>query len=335
MLHLRISVPTSLTDNVVESLSAEPTVSSLALSRGASIKPVGDVVTADITREYANGVLARLRDLGVAREGTLHIDHVPTWLSQAGLDAEARAPGSAADAVVWPEVGARAYSESELNGTYLIFMVMATLIAGIAIVLDSQILVIGAMVLGPEFGPIAALGLALVLRRRALLGLAARTLAVGFVVAIAVTALAALAARAVGWIDQSTIAAARPATEFIYHPDQWSFIVAVLAAVAGVLSLTSGRLGGLSGVFISVTTIPAAGNIALGLALWAPDEILGSAAQLGINLVAMTLAGWLTLAIQELLVGRWSATSHPLKDDQRHRRRADMLAMWGRKDVSR
>ena len=39
-------------------------------------------------------------------------------------------------------------------------MTLATLIASIAIVLDSQILVIGAMVLGPEFIPIAALGVA-------------------------------------------------------------------------------------------------------------------------------------------------------------------------------
>ena len=48
-----------------------------------------------------------------------------------------------------------------VNWTYLTFMSLATLIASIAIVLDSQVLVIGAMVLGPEFVPIAALGLAL------------------------------------------------------------------------------------------------------------------------------------------------------------------------------
>ena len=57
---------------------------------------------------------------------------------------------------------------------------LATLIAGIAIVLDSQILVIGAMVLGPEFGPIAAIGVALVRRRPHLLVFAARTLVLGF-----------------------------------------------------------------------------------------------------------------------------------------------------------
>lgn len=326
MLHLRMSIPAHLTDDVVGVLSSEPTVSSLSTVRGASLLPDGDLVYADITREHANGVILRLRELGVPHLGTLHIDPVPTWLSRAGLDAEERAPGAAADAVVWPEVGARAYADSELNGTYLLFIVLATMIAAIAIVLDSQILVIGSMVLGPEFGPIAALGLALVLRRRALFGLALRTLVVGFVVAIATTSLAALAARAAGWITPAVLTAARPATGFIYRPDKWTFVVAVLAAVAGVISLTSGRSGGLVGVFISVTTIPAAGNIALGLALWSPSEIVASATQLGINLASMTIAGWVTLAVQELFAGRW--TSQRLRDDLRRRRRADMLQHW-------
>ena len=72
-----------------------------------------------------------------------------TWISRAGFEAEQGTPGSSADAVVWAEVTQRAYEESELNWTYLTFMTLATLIASIAIVLDSQILVIGAMVLGP------------------------------------------------------------------------------------------------------------------------------------------------------------------------------------------
>jgi acyl-[acyl carrier protein]--UDP-N-acetylglucosamine O-acyltransferase len=54
----------------------------------------------------------------------------------------------------------------------------------------------------------------------------------------------------------------RPDTAFIYTPDRWSFLVAIIAGAAGVLSLTSDRVGGLSGVFISVTTVPAAGNVA-------------------------------------------------------------------------
>ena len=155
---------------------------------------------ADVAREAANDIVDRLRDSRRAPRGH-HPHRTGVDLDLvAGLRGRAADPGSSADAVVWAEVTQRAYEESELNWTYLSFMTLATLIAGIAIVLDSQILVIGAMVLGPEFGAIAALGVALVRRRRRPARLAARTLIIGFLVAIAVTALAALAARALGWI---------------------------------------------------------------------------------------------------------------------------------------
>ena len=44
-------------------------------------------------------------------------------------------------------------------------MVLAALIAGAGIVTDSQILIIGAMVVGPEFGPLAGFCVAVVQRR--------------------------------------------------------------------------------------------------------------------------------------------------------------------------
>ncbi len=61
------------------------------------------------------------------------------------------------------------------------------------------------------------------------------------------------------------------------------------------------------GVLISVTTVPAAGNLALGLAVWEPDEITGSLAQLGANIGGMILAGTLFLALQRRI---WTA-AHP------------------------
>ena len=262
---------------------------------------------AEIPREAANEIVDQLRELGVHREGSVHLEPVRTWISRSGFDAERRTPGSSADAVVWADVTQKAYEESELNWTYLSFMTMATVIAAIAIVLDSQILVIGAMVLGPEFVAVAALGLGLVRRRFSLCFLAARTLIVGFLAAIAVTALAALAARGLGWVHAGDITGSRPETAFIYTPDKWSFIVAVIAAAAGVLSLTSAKVGGLSGVFISVTTVPAAGNVALGLAFGVGHEIWGSTLQLVVNLSGMAVAGWLTLAIQEAVWARMSA----------------------------
>lgn len=312
MQHLRITTPAHLTEEVVAAFTDDPAVSHLAVLRGASVAPEGDIVLADVAREATNEIIDRLVGLGVSESGTIHVEPVTTWVSRAGFDAERHTPGSSADAVVWADVTQRAYEEAELNWTYLSFMTLATLLASIAIVVDSQVLVIGAMVLGPEFVPIAALGLALVRRRSTLFTLAARTLLVGFAVAIAIATVAALAGRALGWIVTEDVIGPRPGTDFIYSPDKWSFIVALIAAAAGVLSLTSAKVGGLSGVFISVTTVPAAGNVALGIAFGAWGEVWGSAVQLGLNISGMAVAGWATLALQHLVWNRMA----------RHRQRA-------------
>ena len=307
MLHLRITAPSDLTEKVLQVFADDPAVSNLAVLREASLRPPGDVVLADVAREAANEIIDQLTTLGLPKVGTVHVEPVTTWISEAGLAAEQRTPGSSADSVIWADVTQRAYQESELNWTYLSFMTLATLLAGIAIVVDSQILVIGAMVLGPEFVAIAALGLSLVRRRPALGLFAARTLLLGFAIAIGITTLAALAGRALGWITIEDITGPRPGTDFIYSPDKWSFIVAVIAAAAGVLSLTSAKVGGLSGVFISVTTVPAAGNVALGIAFGASQEIWGSTLQLLLNLTGMAVAGWATLAFQQAVWSRMSA----------------------------
>lgn len=113
-----------------------------------------------------------------------------------------------------------------------------------------------------------------------------------------------MAARALGWVAVEDVTGDRPRTDFIYSPDKWSFIVALIAAAAVVLSLTSAKVGGLSGAFISVTTIPAAGNVALGAAFGAMSEVRGSVLQLLLNISGMVVAGWLTLALQQFVWDR-------------------------------
>jgi len=148
---------------------------------------------------------------------------------------------------------------------------------------------------------VAALAVGIALGKWGLTASSLALLVKGFLLAIALTMVAALLARAVGWIDITDVAAARPLTGFVWRPDKWSAVVAVLAGCAGVLSQTAGRSNALVGVFISVTTVPAAGDLALSLAVWAPHQISGSLAQLGINLAGMTVAGIATLLVQRQL----------------------------------
>ena len=91
-------------------------------------------------------------------------------------------------------------------------------------------------------------------------------LAVGFPLAIVATAVMTWLLRWAGPAPETVEATDRPATYFISHPDTFSVLVAVLAGVAGVLSLTTAKSGALIGVLISVTTIPAAANVGVASA---------------------------------------------------------------------
>jgi uncharacterized hydrophobic protein (TIGR00271 family) len=298
---VRVTCPAAMTDGVMAVLGSDDTASSLVVLRGAAIVPAGDVVEADLPREAINAAVDALRALGVPAVGTIQLLPVTTWISRTGLAAEEKAPGRSTDAVVWAEVTQRAYDDSALTWTFLSFMILATLLAAIAVVTDSIILVIGAMVLGPEFVPIASIGLGLVRRRPHLIRRALATLAVGFAVAITTVAMLAMLARWAGVIAaEDLILQSRPGTAFIYSPSGWSLVIAVIAGAAGVLSLTSAKSTGLAGVFISVTTIPAAGNIAVALVFANWDEVWGSTLTLVINIIGMGLAGWATLAVQQV-----------------------------------
>ena len=311
MLHVRVVAPPSCTASLCESLEANTAVTNVMVLEGAARKPPGDAIFFDVVREGASELFDELRALGVAREGGISVDHVDATLSDAARAAAASTPGYEEDAVVWEELDEHTREGATLSWAYLAFLAIAIQIAGVGIILDSPILIVGAMVLGPEFGPIAAICFGLFRRDPSRIVKGLRTLALGFAVGIAVTFAGALVARWLGWIEPGLLSQ-RTLTAYIVQPDRWSLIVAVLAGAAGILSLTSSRSTTLVGVFISVTTVPAAGNVALALALGSWTEVIQSAEQLGINVAGMLVAGTLTLVIQR---AAWSRVpfsfSHP------------------------
>jgi len=299
VLHLRVISPDDLTPQVESVLHAERGVANVVVLRAVAQAPAGDLVLADVAREAANGIIGRLMDLGVPDRGAIALQPVDTMLSAAADRAEHEAPGHGQDAVVWEQVEETTSEESTLSWSYLAFLTIATLIAGVGVLLDEPILIVGAMVVGPEFGPLAGLCVAVVQRRYDVMRRSLKALLIGFPVAIGICGLVTLLARATGFVTVQMIDRSRPFTAFISHPDKFSFVVAVLAGAAGVLSLTSAKSSALIGVTISVTTVPAAGNAAVALALDNPGGAGGSALQLSINLAGIVLAGTLTLLVQK------------------------------------
>jgi uncharacterized hydrophobic protein (TIGR00271 family) len=298
MVHLRIVVPSYQAGHVVDLLENTDSVSNLIYLERAARKPEGDVILCDVAREDASVVISDLKELHVDIEGSIALENIDSQISVAAKRAEEAAEGAVGDAVVWEEVESRTSENVEMSASFLAFMALACLIASVGIFLDSPILIIGAMVVGPEFGPIAGLCVALVQRRPDVARRSLTALAIGFPVGITAAFLFALFVRAVDLTPEDFTATVHPLTDFIAHPDWFSFIVAYFAGTAGVLSLTNAKSGALVGVLISVTTIPAAANIGVAFAFAEWGEWRGAIAQLAVNLAAIFLAGMVTLFVQ-------------------------------------
>ena len=315
MVHLRIVVPPERAEAVLEYLLSVASVISVVHLPAASRRPDGDVVLCDVAREDASVVLGELRRLGVQHDGSIAAEMVDVALSDLAEAAEKSAAGSPADAVIWEELTSKTSESAELSATFLTFIVIAGLIAGIGVLLDSPILIVGAMVVGPEFGPVAGFCVAAVQRRPRLAARSFAALAVGFPALILTTLLATLLGKSVDIAPDEFAMAGHSLAATIASPDWFAAIVGFLAGVVGILSLSTAKSGALVGVLISVTTVPAAANVGVALAYGDGGQAVGSLKTLLLNLAMILLGGLLTLSLQRwAFLRRRAQHRRPLRD---------------------
>lgn len=294
---LRITCPPHITERIVHLLHSEAGATELVVLAEASRLSSGDLVLAEVPRASIDEVLLRLPE--AATMTGLHVAVVPS---------ERLIPSPADDdrdddAVIWAQVTQDVHSIAQLSWINLLLVVIAAAISAIGIIEDQLLLLVGAMALSPDFWPVADTCLSLVRGawERALHGLA--TLAIGFAAAASGAFLLTAALSAAGLVDADVVPSSE-FTLFIARPDGLSVVVALLAGVAGALAITLPDTRGLVGVFVSVTTIPAAANIGVGLAAGDASDVAGSAVQLAVNVTSLLLAGTATLAVRRRLRSR-------------------------------
>ncbi|NGY63987.1 DUF389 domain-containing protein [Lentzea sp. NEAU-D13] len=297
MLRLRVVCPADQTEAATKILRDHAGATHLVLLRGAAIDPEGDLITADVAREAVDELVSALCDLHIDHTGGVTIETIDTSLSDHADRAQEEAPGDGSDAIVWDELIARTGEESKPSVTFQAFLTISCLLAAVGIATNSTVTLVGAMVVGPEFGPLAAIAVGLVAKRWDLVRRACAALAIGFPLAIAFTSALTWLGAHVGLLHRETLLHGTE-SEFIYQFGPFSLIVALLAGAAGMLSMTSAKSAALVGVFISVTTVPAAGYAALAAILGVWDRVGPAVAQLGINLIGIVVAAALVLLIR-------------------------------------
>jgi uncharacterized hydrophobic protein (TIGR00271 family) len=309
MIHLRLIVPADIAAATVERLRATSGVAHLAHVPGAAVSPSGDLVLCDVAREAANDVIEWLQDRDIHHRGAITVEALEAVVSDAAAAADESAPGRAADSLIWEEIEDKARSDGALSTSFIVFITLASVVGGIAIVLDSPILLVGAMVVGPEYAPLSALCVAAARLRRGAALRAAMTLAIGLAAAAAAALVSMLALRAAGIAPDSYGLDERELTAFIARPDAMAAVVAVVAGVLGMLAITQSRSTALTGVLVSATTLPAVSNIGVATAFAEWSDVGGAALQLLVNVVGLVVAGITTLVVQSRATS--AAPAHP------------------------
>ncbi|MFJ8886708.1 DUF389 domain-containing protein [Streptomyces sp. NPDC102402] len=303
MIQVRAVSPPDLTGRVEELLAASPYALNLIVRRGAARNPDGDSVSCDVLTGAANEILHGLRELGVDVRGSLVIAPIGMAFSGQASRKAAHGLGKMAGAPVWEQVEARIRSEGRYAPSFYLYLVIAGLIGSVGIVTNSQILIVGAMVVGPEYGAIVAVALGIDRGDRSMIRTGLTALCTGLLLTIVVTFLFSLLIRGFGLQSEAFDRGLRPVSNLINTPNFFSFAVAGLAGVVGIVSLTEARTSALLGVFISVTTIPAAAAISVSTAFGSWSEARGSLIQLLVNISVLIVVGAAALRCQRAVWG--------------------------------
>jgi uncharacterized hydrophobic protein (TIGR00271 family) len=308
MLHVRVVSPAALTESLTDQLAAAPGVQNLVVRPGAARRPPGDAVQFDVRNAAANPVFKALRDLGLDRDGAvICVERVDATLTD-----RTRGHGALRQetAPVWEMVEAGIHQGETYAPSFYVLLAIAGLIGAVGILTNSEILIVGAMVVGPEYDAIMGVALGITKRVRAEVRDGLLALGGGFLAAVVLTLLYGLAVRASGKTPKAYLHGVRPVADLINTPNIFSVVVAVLAGLVGVVSLTEARANALIGVFISVTTIPAAASVGISIAYSSWSEARGSFFQLLLNVFLLIVVGAAGLRTQRA-IWRWRSPAPP------------------------
>jgi uncharacterized hydrophobic protein (TIGR00271 family) len=298
--HVRVVSPPDLTEQLVDVLAADSGVANLVVLTG-SARPDGDAVQFDVLARSANSVLQKLRAFRGDRSGTIAIANVDAVIGEEPDRAAKFGIVQRDTSPAWDVVEAGIRANAVYAPSFYALLAIAALIGAVGILTNSQILIVGAMVVGPEYNAIMGIALGIDKRNRRPILRGTAALVAGFSAAIIVTLIFSLAIRWSGHTPQPFELGLRPVSDLINSPNLFSLVVAVLAGIVGVVSLTESRANALIGVFISVTTIPAAADIGLSVAYASWSEARGSAFQLLLNVTVLIVIGALGLRLQRII----------------------------------
>jgi len=249
------------------------------------------VVEADLSPSAADAVLAVFHEL--------HIHHDDFVVLRQDVIAPGLGPGSSVRGegdFAWVEIVGEARANARPIARYVALMMVAGVIAGLGVITDNSILIIGAMAVSPDLLPLCATSVGLVSRRFRLAGRSFVTLLIGMGLVMLVAMVMSFILELIGILDPGSNDYLG-GLKGLASADYVTVLIAASAGIAAILSFET-RAANAVGVAISVTTVPASAFFGVALAFGEPDRAWGALEVLGINLALLVVAGTITLLLQ-------------------------------------
>ncbi len=288
MLHLRVYGSSDELTEVGEGLEADGRARHVALSQGVREGYV--LLTAEVDGGSADWVLQYLSGRGLADE-----DIALTRLDDVGTLSQSHPVAS----LIWADVLGQARQNSRPVARFLVFMIVAGVIAAFGVIDGSQTLIVGAMAVSPDILPVTAACIAIVTRRWRLAVRAFLTVVIGLGTTALTAALLTFFLNLAGGLP-SDFHVGEEALVGLVSINSATIGVALAAGVAGILSLET-RASAAVGVAISVTTIPAAAYLGVAAGVGEIDKAWGALGVLSVNVSMLLVAGTITLLVQRQL----------------------------------
>lgn len=179
------------------------------------------------------------------------------------------------------EVWNTVWGQAKLDVTYVVFVILSTIVAALGMLTDSVAVVVGAMVIAPLLGPNLAFAVGVALGDATLVGRALLTNLVGLVLAFSLSV-------GIGYLWTGTF----QSNELIARSEVGfdGLIIALASGAAAALSLVTGVSSALVGVMVAVALLPPTSAVGLFLGSGQFALAAGAAMLLAVNIVSVNIA---------------------------------------------
>jgi uncharacterized hydrophobic protein (TIGR00341 family) len=179
--------------------------------------------------------------------------------------------------------------------TFVTMMILSTIVASTGLLLDSAAVVVGSMVIAPLFGPAISASVGTVIDKSDLFRRGVRLQALGVVIAIVSATVFAWTLKNAYLVPSGFAVTSAPQIAQRLSPDLLSLVVALVAGIAGVLSISTGAGMALVGVMMAAALLPPAATVGIGIAWGESVVAIQSGVLLAVNVLAINFAGLVTL----------------------------------------